>query len=411
MKAELMPVEQALAHLLLRVAGRVQAETITLGQADGRVLLDDVIAACDVPPCSNSAMDGYALNSNDQQPGRQFDVSARVPAGSAPVTLTAGTVARIFTGAPLPSGADAVVMQENCDAVSTGVVITEAVTAGENVRKQGADIQAGTVLFKAGHRLRPVDLGLLAATGVASVRVGKKPVVALFSTGNELVEPGQTLAPGQIYNSNAFVIIAMLQRLGLKVINLGTVADTRAASEQMLLSAATQADCIISTGGVSAGEEDHVRAALQHLGELDMWKLALKPGKPFAFGRLNNSLFFGLPGNPVSAFVTFLILVRPTLLRLMGASACALNAINLPAGFDAPVSGVRQEYIRVKLTAAHETGLTEGKAGVPVLVPLRDQSSGVLSSVAQADGLAIVPPHTAVSSGQLLRFLSFGDIV
>lgn len=403
MKAELMPIGQALEHLLARVAGRVQAETISLAAGDGRVLLDDVIAACDVPPCANSAMDGYALNSNDQQPGRQFDVSARLPAGSAPATLAPGTLARIFTGAPLPAGADAVVMQENCEVSSAGVVITQAVTAGENIRKQGADIQAGSVLFKAGHRLRPVDLGLLAATGVATIRVGKQPVVALFSTGNELSEPGQTLAPGQIYNSNAFVIKAMLRRLGLQVINLGTVADTRAATEQTLLSACAQADCIISTGGVSAGEEDHVRAALQHLGELDIWKLALKPGKPFAFGRLNNSLFFGLPGNPVSAFVTFLILVRPTLLRLMGASACTLNEIKLPAGFDAPASGVRQEYIRVKLTT--------DKAGLPALVPLRDQSSGVLSSVAQADGLAIVPPHTAVSSGQLLRFLSFGDIV
>jgi molybdopterin molybdotransferase len=301
-------------------------------------------------------------------------------------------------------------MQENCEASTVGVLIRQAVVAGENIRKQGADVRAGSLLFSAGHRLRPADLGVLAATGVASVRVGKQPVVALFSTGNELVEPGQALAPGQIYNSNVFVVRALLQRLGLQVIDLGIVGDTRAATEQMLLKAAELADCIISTGGVSAGEEDHVRAALQHLGELELWRLALKPGKPFAFGRLHNSVFFGLPGNPVSAFVTLLILVRPALLAMMGARECTLQEIPLPAGFDAPASGARQEYLRVRLMRPQLDSGIQADA-LPMLVPLSDQSSGVLSSVVYADGLAIVPPFTAISSGQLLRFLPFGDIV
>jgi molybdopterin molybdotransferase len=406
----LIPVEQALEHLLISLVDKVSAQTVNLQHADGRVLLDDVYAACDVPPCDNSAMDGYALNSRLQQPGQLFSVSARIPAGCAPGGLIPGTVARIFTGAPVPKGADAVIMQENCEASTAGVVIRQAVVAGENIRKQGADVRAGSLLFSAGHRLRPADLGVLAATGVASVRVGKRPVVALFSTGNELVEPGQALAPGQIYNSNVFVVRALLQRLGLQVIDLGIVGDTRAATEQMLLKAAELADCIISTGGVSAGEEDHVRAALQHLGELELWRLALKPGKPFAFGRLHNSVFFGLPGNPVSAFVTLLILVRPALLAMMGARECSLQEIQLPAGFDAPASGTRQEYLRVRLMRPQlDSGIQADV--LPMLVPLSDQSSGVLSSVVVADGLAIVPPFTAISSGQLLRFLPFGDIV
>lgn len=398
----LMPVEQAQAALYAVAASRVQAETVALSEAAGRVLLDTVHAAQDVPPWANSAMDGYAIHVADQHSGQALPLSQRIPAGTAPVPLLAGTAARIFTGAPLPAGANAVVMQENCEirdsAQGPQLIIQQPVVAGENVRDQGSDVRAGCQLLPAGHRLRPADVGLLAATGVDSVRVGRRPRVALLSSGDELALPGQPLKPGQIYNSNAFVLTALLQQLGLSVMDLGAVADTRAQTEQCLLEAAAQADVIISTGGVSAGEEDHVRAALQSLGQLDIWKLAIKPGKPFAFARLNDSLFFGLPGNPVSAYVTFLILVRPALLALMGAGDAGLREWQMPAGFEGPSSGSRQEYLRVQIV--------DGQ-----LRPMPDQGSGVLSSVALADGLAIVPPFSTVSRGQLLRFLPFGDIV
>lgn len=400
----LMPIEQALDTLLAIATGRIRPETVSLDAADGRVVLDDIHAAVDVPPWPNSAMDGYALCSADQQTGREFEVSQRIPAGVAPEPLTPGTVARIFTGAPIPDGADAVVMQENCVVSNRRIQISQAVVAGENIRRRGADVRAGSLLLSAGHRLRPADLGLLAATGVTHVTVGRRPRVALITSGDELKKPGQPLAPGQIYDSNRPVLSALLSRLGLEVLDMGNMPDNREQTEQLLQKAAAQADCIVSSGGVSAGEEDHVRAAVQARGRLDVWKLALKPGKPFAFGQLGEALFFGLPGNPVSAYVTFLVLVRPTLLRLCGARQPELMQLMLPAGFDAPVSGSRQEYLRVRLQAGD--GSTP-----PRLLPLADQSSGILSSVAHADGLAIVPPFSSVSSGQLLRFLPFGDIV
>ncbi|MEX2334126.1 MAG: gephyrin-like molybdotransferase Glp, partial [Pseudohongiella sp.] len=320
----LMPVDAALTRLLDDARLRIAPETVALSQADARVLLRDVVAGCDVPPWDNSAMDGYAVDSRALHIDTSLMVSQRIPAGTAPGALVPGSAARIFTGAPMPDGADAVVMQENCRAEGDRVFVSKPVVPGENVRRQGADVPLGSVLLRAGHRLRPQDVGLLAATGQSSVLVGKRPRVALMATGDELIEPGQPLRPGQIYNSNAYMLAAMLRVLGIDPIDIGRVPDSLAETEAALRRTAQQVDCIITTGGVSAGEEDHVRAALQRCGRLTLWKLALKPGKPFAYGQIDNTVLFGLPGNPVSAFVTFLLLVRPALLAMMGATQCSL---------------------------------------------------------------------------------------
>lgn len=400
--SSLMPIEQALARLLDEARPRVAGEIVPLAQAGARVLLQDVVAACDVPPWHNSAMDGYAVDSRSLSIDAPLIVSQRIPAGVTPEVLAAGTVARIFTGAPMPDGADAVVMQENCQVQDNHVCVKVPVEAGENVRRRGADVALGQVLLQAGHRLRPQDIGLIAATGQATVEVGRRPRVALMTTGDELVEPGQPLLPGQIYNSNYYTLAALLRALGIEPIDVGRVPDSLADTEAALRSAAQRADCIITSGGVSAGEEDHVRTALQRCGELAIWKLALKPGKPFAFGKINQTLLFGLPGNPVSAFVTFLLLVRPALLAMMGAAQCSLPERLERAGFSMPESGARQAYLRVSLHGAADDRHVE-------LLP--DQSSGVLSSVSRADGLAIIPAFTAVAQGDQLRFLSFSDIV
>lgn len=398
----LMPIEQALARLLDEAGSRVAGETVMLAHAGGRVLLGDAISACDVPPWHNSAMDGYAVDSGSLRINTPLVVSQRIPAGEAPDALAAGTVARIFTGAPLPDGADAVVMQENCQQQGEHVIVTTPIASGENVRRRGADVPLGSTLLRSGHRLRPQDIGLLAAAGQATVKVGKRPRVALMTTGDELIEPGEPLQPGQIYNSNFYTLAALLRLLGIESIDAGRVPDSLAETEKALRDAAQQADCIITSGGVSAGEEDHVRAALQRCGELAIWKLALKPGKPFAYGKIDNALLYGLPGNPVSAFVTFLLLVRPALLRMMGAVDCSPTGRLERAGFSLPESGARQAYLRVYLQRD-----ADGRS----LQLMPDQSSGVLSSLSGADGLAIIPAFTAVAPDDQLRFLSFNDIV
>ena len=402
----LTPIDEALSFLLASVAPCCEAEVVALLCASGRILSHSITAPLSVPPMANSAMDGYALRAADSvDPERDLAVSQRIAAGQVGARLEAGTAARIFTGAPLPAGADAVVMQENCERRGEGIRVNKAVAPNENVRPIGADIKAGSTVFAQGRRLRPQDIGALASLGLTEVSVTRKLRVALMTTGDELQRPGSALLPGQIYDSNFATLTALLTGLHVDIVDCGRVGDTLAETRDALLDAAGRADCVITTGGVSVGEEDHVRAAIEQLGTIDLWKLAVKPGKPFAFGKITSEgescQFFGLPGNPVSAFVTFALVVRPALLALQGATPASPHSFSVRSGFSRDKGGPRQEYLRAVLEQAPE-GL--------VATPLRNQSSGVALSLSRSDGLLIVPPSVGVTQGEILQFIPFSEL-
>ncbi|GLZ85501.1 molybdopterin molybdenumtransferase MoeA [Metapseudomonas resinovorans] len=394
----LMPVEDALARLLaLAAAAPIDAcETVGLADADGRVLAEPLVAGLDLPPWDNSAMDGYALRMADWQ-GEPLVVSQRILAGSAPEPLKPGTCARIFTGAPLPEGADLVEMQENAEVLPDGRVrFLETLKAGQNVRPRGQETRAGDSVLPAGTRLGPIEMGLCASLGAAELLVRRRPVVAVISTGDELVPPGQPLGPGQIYNSNRSLLIAWLKRLGCSVVDAGILADDLELTRKALAEL-SQVDLILSTGGVSVGEADFLGEALREAGELALWKLAIKPGKPLTFGHFRGVPVIGLPGNPASTLVTFGLLARPYLLRRLGVEEVEPLGFVVPAGFTWKKPGNRREYLRARL-----------ENGRAVIYP--NQSSGVLRSAAWAEGLVEVLEGTTLAEGDTVRFIPLSEL-
>lgn len=419
----LMVLDDALALLLSSVTPLTDVEVVPTFDADGRVLAQALVSALHVPPQDNSSMDGYAVRCADLALTTSgpvtLPVSQRIAAGHGGQPLQPGTVARIFTGAPVPPGADAIVMQED---VTTGqgpdgatlATFSACPPVGQWIRRAGEDVSRGAVVLQAGARLGPAELGLAASLGLAELRVCRRPRVALFSTGDELVMPGavppEDMPPGAIYNSNRFFLRALLQRLGCEVSDMGIVPDRREATVQALADAARHHDLILTSGGVSVGEEDHIKPSVQQLGTLDLWQIAMKPGKPFAHGLLRREAetgaeragvahFIGLPGNPVSSFLTFALLVRPFLLRLQGVVEVACPVQTLPAHFDLSRIDKRREFLRVRRNAAGGLDL------------FANQSSAVLTSAVWGDGVVDHPAGRTIAHGDAVRFLSFADLL
>lgn len=396
--------DEAVSRLVDAAAPLTEVESIPLTEALGRVLVEPVRSALDVPGWDYSAMDGYAVRAAEcTAEGVVLPVSQRVPAGAAPAPLQPGTAARIFTGAPLPDGADAIVIQEVCEPAGGQVRVNAAAAAGENVRRRGEDIRAGEIVVEAGTRLAPQHIGLAASVGVADLTVTRRPRVALFASGDELVMPGAPLGPGKIYNSNLFTATALLQALGCEVVDLGIVEDSLEATKAAMRHGAEAADLVLASGGVSVGEEDHVKPAVTALGTLDLWRLAIRPGKPLAFGRIGDTPFIGSPGNPVSLFVTFLLFVRPYLLHLQGRADWRPAMLRVTAGFDWPRPDKRREFHRARLERT-----PDGASQVKVH-PSR--SSGVLSSVTWANGLVVIPEGQKIQAGDPVEFMPFCELL
>jgi molybdopterin molybdotransferase len=396
------PLHEALALILADAPVLQSTETVGLAEALGRVLGEDVVAAVDVPPWDNSAMDGFALHSCDTLSAPcVLSIQQRISAGEVGTSLPPGAAARIFTGAPLPAGADAVVIQEDVLWQDNCLQLDTAVAAGSNVRPRGQDIGRGSVVLRRGRHLRPQDLGVLASVGIAAVTVLRRPRIGMFSTGDELAEPGAALAPGQIYNSNRYTLGGLLQEHECEYHDYGIVADTREATIALLQRAAVECDVLISTGGVSVGEEDHVKAAVEALGQINLWKLAIKPGKPLAYGRVAEVPFFGLPGNPAAVFVTFGLVVRPYLLAMQGVADQLHPPRWVKAAFDWLQPGTRQEYLRGNLCL--------NEAGEQTATVFDNQSSGVLSLISRADCLVIMPIGATCRAGELVQVISLND--
>jgi len=399
MNKGLLSVDEALAQLLAGARPVAGIEQVPTMSATGRVLAQAQASTMDVPPMDNSAMDGYALRVSDlSSSNARLKIAQRIPAGSVGKPLEPGTAARIFTGAPVPEGADAIVMQEHCSVSGDVVSINKTPKQSEWIRRTGSDIRKGGTVLSAGKRLLPQDAGLAASVGIKTLPVYRKVRLGLFFTGDELVMPGEALAPGRIYNSNRFTLNGLAAAFGCEVRDYGIVPDRLDKTREVLRRAAAENDVIVTSGGVSVGDEDHVKPAVEAEGSLLMWRIAMKPGRPLAFGRVKDAAFIGLPGNPVSSFITFLIFVRPFLLKTQGQLDTQPRSIDARADFDWPEPDARREFLRVKWNA--QGGLD--------LYPTQD--SAVLTSTAWADGLVDNPAGAAIRKGDRVRFLPYSEL-
>ena len=399
MNKGMLSVDEALDVLLAGAKAVGEVEQVPALEASGRVLASALASAMDVPPMDNSAMDGYAVRASEvTAPETRLRIAQRIAAGEVGKPLAPGTAARIFTGAPIPQGADAIVMQEFCAVEGEAVVVRKVPKPGEWVRRTGSDVRKGDTIVPAGKRLLPQDTGLAASVGIGTMPVYRRVRLGLFFTGDELVMPGEPLAPGRIYNSNRFTLNGMAHAFGCDVRDYGIVPDSLDATRAMLRRASGECDLIVTSGGVSVGEADFVKPAVEAEGSLLMWKISMKPGRPLAFGRIGACAFIGLPGNPVSSFVTFLIFVRPFLLRTQGVSEVAPRASDARADFDWSDPDPRREFLRVKWNSG----------GGLDLYPTQD--SAVLTSTAWADGLVDNPPNHAIRRGDRVRFLPFSEL-
>ncbi|WP_312439671.1 gephyrin-like molybdotransferase Glp [Janthinobacterium sp.] len=397
----MLSVAEALALMSSACRPLTEVELVDTMQVNGRVLAAAQTSTLNVPERDNTQMDGYAVRAADCASGAaSLPVSQRIAAGHVGQPLQPGTAARIFTGALIPEGADCVVMQEQCTLIDGVVTINHVPHAGEWVRRQGEDIRAGGVILEAGRRLRSQEMGLAASVGLAQLPVLRRLRVAMFSTGDELAMPGQPLLPGAVYNSNRFTLRGLLENLGCFITDLGIVPDTLEATRAVLRQAADGHDLILTSGGVSVGEEDHIKPAVEAEGRLNLWQIAVKPGKPLAFGEVQEAFFIGLPGNPVSSFVTFLLFVRPFILRLQGVTgSVAPRSYRLAAAFERVKADRRNEFLRARVNGDGELEL------------FANQSSGVLTSTVWGDGLIDCPPGLSIARGDMLRFIPFNELL
>jgi len=402
----LLSADEALEFLLDASTATEKKESVSLDNSLSRILASDIHSTINVPGFDNSAMDGYAIALNDNQllqKNLSFNIVDRIPAGSTGNELSKGCAARIFTGAPIPKGANTVIMQEECEVSEDGtqITITRTIKLNENIRPTGNDILENDVILSSGKQIQPQDISLASSVGVGELTVYKKIKVGVFFTGDELVEPGIPLSSGQIYNSNRYALVALLEQVGCEVINLGNIEDKFSATCDALESLESQCDLIMTTGGVSVGEEDHVKPAVESLGEINLWKIRMKPGKPLAYGKVKQTPFIGLPGNPVSSFVTFCIFSLPFIKKMQGNNNYQSKIIKVKANFECKRAKPRREYARARIDHSEST---------PVANLYPKQGSDVMSSIVWADGLVEIPENKTVELGELLNYYPLSEL-